>query len=232
MTCDEFDMLWATRFDRGARAWPERAIAEHARACERCRVVSAHFEYLAMALRSIEPTGPPSPAFSTRLIRTLEIEARRLRQRRPVHAAARRLAIAAAVLIAAGVGGWAWHQSRRPLPVEAPAEVVVAPSAARPLSEALADATTATLDLARVTSGPATRLGRDLLASSSAALPQWSPPVMPEASPSAGEVLESVGSTLGERIRPLAGSAQSAFSFLIGSPDDKPTANLPAADGA
>jgi hypothetical protein len=93
-----------------------------------------------------------------------------------------------------------------------------------PLTDALADATSATWDLAREASAPAARLGRDVLGA--AALP-GSPtaPETPDPSASAAVVLRQVGDRVNEGVRPLSGSARHAFSFLLGPALDEPPAS-------
>jgi hypothetical protein len=93
-------------------------------------------------------------------------------------------------------------------------DVVVTPAPRqRNLSAALAQATSATLDLAREASAPAARLGQDVYI---AGLPReigW--PVAIEPSAASSEMIQSVSRTVKSGVGPLSGSARRAFSFLI-----------------
>ena len=89
---------------------------------------------------------------------------------------------------------------------------------------ALADATSATIDLARETSAP---VGRVVLAStritaSEPSLPLRVPSVVPTA-----DVLRSVGNRVGAGVKPLSGSARGAFGFLIRSAPVEPRPEPP-----
>jgi hypothetical protein len=93
-------------------------------------------------------------------------------------------------------------------PLAAPTPV---PAPPRPLSAALADAAFATLDLARETSAPAARVGRQVIATS---LPGELPAaknVLP-----ASESFQSFGEEVNRGVKPFSGTAQRAFGFLIG----------------
>ena len=126
----------------------------------------------------------------------------------------------------------------------------------RVLSEALADATAATWDLARTTSEPAARLGRQVLesatqvesparAGASAADPAGSSypgldslaavlPVVPQAPPGSA-LLQQVGDGLSASVRPLSSTARQAFGFLripsLEKTDNSPI-HQPASKGA
>ena len=126
----------------------------------------------------------------------------------------------------------------------------------RVLSEALADATAATWDLARTTSEPAARLGRQMLesatqgetparAGASGADPAGSSysgldslasvlPVVPQPPPGSA-LLQQVGDGLSASVRPLSSTARQAFGFLripaLEKTDNSPI-RLPASKGA
>ena len=85
------------------------------------------------------------------------------------------------------------------------------PSATRPLGDSLAEATSATWELAREASAPAARIGR--VAWIEAPAPSPAIGVAPP-SPSPG-VLREVGSRVGAGVRPLSGTARNAFGFLL-----------------
>jgi hypothetical protein len=118
------------------------------------------------------------------------------------------------------------------------------------LSVALADATLATLDLARSTSAPAARLGLEALEAAA----QQSDQAEPESAGDAGSGLapfplvlrdlsqsspdlawlQEVGDDLAARVRPLSSSARQAFGFLR-APELRKTetsSNSPASKGA
>jgi hypothetical protein len=82
----------------------------------------------------------------------------------------------------------------------------------RPLLESVADATSATLALARETSAPAARIGREVLSSANLSSTDWTVSLP---SNEAGNVLQSVGSQVEAGVRPLSGTARSAFGFLL-----------------
>ncbi len=120
------------------------------------------------------------------------------------------------------------------------------------MTEALADATEATWDLARTTSAPAARLGHQVLMAATSAqdstgtgstgaggprlgLDALAPilRVVPDSTP-ASELIQRVGDGLSASVRPLSSSARQAFGFLrtpsLGKPDNP--INLPASKGA
>jgi hypothetical protein len=100
------------------------------------------------------------------------------------------------------------------------------------LSEALGRATSATLDLASVTSAPAGRVGRLVLASSGLtgeSLATAAP--RPRAIEAASDMLRTVGDGVQDGFRPLTGTARQAFGFLIG-PSPAPPSAAPNGRGA
>jgi hypothetical protein len=230
--CRDFDRRWNRLLDRrdpppagpDLHADGDADLAAHAAHCPRCRARAAGYDALRLALdeRARAAPEPAAPALTARILDAWRAEAAAAEaaaiasRTRPILRAA---ALAAALALAIGLGLLS-RGPRRPDP--APAVTAAArPTAVRPLAESLADATAATLDLARETSAPAARLGRLVLAS---AAPAGEPDPAAEAlalpismAPSA-EVLESVG----DGLRPLSGSARRAFGFLLG-PATAPT---------
>ena len=103
----------------------------------------------------------------------------------------------------------------------AQAPTVEPPRTERPITESLAEATSATLSLARETSAPAARVGKQVLASATLPKADWPVEMPTRAEPA--EVLQSVGSRVEEGVRPLSGAARSAFSFLLPSAPKAPT---------
>ena len=104
------------------------------------------------------------------------------------------------------------------------------------MSEALADATAATWDLARTTSEPAARLGRQVLESATRVEDAITPgsiraPILPvprtpaltrlprscrssPQPPPGSALLQQVGDGLSASVRPLSSTARQAFGFL------------------
>ncbi|MCA1686628.1 MAG: hypothetical protein LC745_11780 [Planctomycetia bacterium] len=99
------------------------------------------------------------------------------------------------------------------------------------LSDALADAGSATWDLAREASGPAARVGRQVI--EAAELPGTSPAVaLPGVVRPASDVWREVGDRVNAGVRPLEGSARHAFGFLVGAPPDEDDSPAQPAEGA
>jgi hypothetical protein len=76
----------------------------------------------------------------------------------------------------------------------------------------VADATAATWDLARETSAPAARIGREVVSSS--AFAETGTLALPV--PALPFVLPAVGDEVQRGVNPLSGSARHAFGFLLG----------------
>jgi hypothetical protein len=211
ITCREFERIWHDRLDvRGeSPVAEERALDDHAASCPACAEAAARFRTLAAALRAWGPPPAAPEGFADRVLAAHGETGRGWVVRFP----AWRWAAAAAVIIVAGS-----LTLRSLLPRPGPARPVVAQGAAgppRPLSAALADATLATLDLARETSAPAARIGRQMLAT--VAVGEGPALTLPASLGPRTDVLQSVG----EGVRPLSGSARHAFGFLLG-PAAKP----------
>ena len=232
MNCRRFEEGWNELLDSrpGGSSGLERALEAHASACERCRGVSARYRVLRKAATVLRPPPRPSVGSLERLY-GLTVPPT------PTATVGRRswrwywapLASAAALLVVAclvEIGLTPERLAERP--VSAPGLPVVA---ARPLETALAEATEATLDLARQASAPASRIGREVLdlgevsASPPGGGAEAEPGVEDGSSPPG--VLRSVGERLTARVRPISGSARHAFGFLLGPPPE-PT---PAARG-
>ncbi len=284
MNCQDCDQIWnqlldaesllragvATGLEPSPRLLAEReeAACTHALGCSRCRQVRAQYETLRRALRAWVSSARPETTLSPALVERILAEqktgssrrARRWRAALPVGAAV----AAAACLIALVLAPLPWRLERvspgsdrgRP---PGPASVSALrpsnrPSDSRVLSEALADATAATWDLARTTSEPAARLGRQVLesatqvesrAGASAANPAGSSypgldsltgvfPVVPQPPPGSA-LLQQVGDGLSASVRPLSSTARQAFGFLripsLEKTDNSPL-HQPASKGA
>jgi hypothetical protein len=122
----------------------------------------------------------------------------------------RRTLLAAAAILAVSLGlgiGVSWTVKRPDTPEIASQE------APTPLPEALAEATTVTLDLARKTSAPAGKAGSRMIARAKLpSAPQLSlnVPIRP-----ASEMISVLGEDLNRGVKPLSGTARNAFGFLL-----------------
>lgn len=208
MTCHEFNERWNDRLDLRASAGPEtdEALSAHAASCPSCRDRAAGYETLRRAFGSWGATPPSSLALTDRILdaRAAEIAA----PRATIRLAAFGWAAAAALLLAAGLGLYR---------LAGPPATPNAPTLAQPtptLSGSLASATAATLDLARETSAPAARIGRLVLASAGT-LETDAADAATSSDPAASSSFTVFGS-VGSGLRPLSGSARSAFGFLLG----------------
>ena len=195
MNCQDCDQIWNQLLDAeplsrarvatGVEPSPqllaerEQAACTHALGCPRCRLVRARYETLRRALRvwvsSARPKMTLSPALVERILAEQKTgssrRARRWRAALPLGAAV----AAVACLIALVLAPLPWRLERvspgidRGRPAGRASGSALRPSNrqadSRVLSEALADATAASWDLARTTSEPAARLGRQVLES-------------------------------------------------------------------
>lgn len=215
MTCRDFELLWQERLDRpGWRALEiVRAQDEHATVCPACHAQGLRYQILLGTLAArVDANRAPSPGFADRVLAEFAAEPSRrwVPAFRPAVLA--RLAVAASVLL-----GLIWLIQHRfgPRTPDAPAsgvELAAVEMPERPLTEALADVTSATLVLARQTSEPAARLGFSALnASQETEEDHADAPHEPTSA-----LLHRLGESVGEGIRPLGGSARRAFGFLLG----------------
>jgi predicted anti-sigma-YlaC factor YlaD len=226
MNCSDFERLINERLDARGDAPDEagRALEAHGEDCPSCRAIALRYRTLIRAIDAMKPPTPPAD-LAGRVADALVREASgtsslRLAFGRAVRSwpAALPLAAAAALLMAAWLG---MHSGGRPAGHAPPVGVASAPTPSRPvapdpLSDALAQATAATLDLARSASAPAARVGLEIFDAD--ALADLGDAV---ASPSGGDrpVADpgtKPGGRGGEPSRPLAGTALHAFDFLLG----------------
>jgi hypothetical protein len=221
--CRDFEGVWNEKLDaRGTwSAEADQALEAHAAACSTCRAVDARYRALAQAIRML-PAPPPltvSADFADRVLAAAAIdESRRAIFRLAPRRRRAQLAAAAVVIVAVGLGLRTWRTGGNPPPALPSPPVATHVQAIDPddLSAALADATSATLALAREASAPAARVGREVLAE--ADLPSSTPAFgLPEGVVPA--VFQGVGARVNAGVRPLSGTARSAFGFLIGTPD-------------
>jgi hypothetical protein len=265
MNCQDCDQIWnqlldaeslsRARIATGLEPLPqllaerEQAACTHALGCSRCRQVRAKYETLRRALRAWVASARPEMTLSPALVERILAEqktgssrrARRWRTALPLGAAV----AVVACLIALVLAPLPWRlervspdsdRGRPPDPASGSGlRSSNRPSDSRVLSAALANATAATWDLARTTSEPAARLGRQVLegatqvenasgAAASAAEPAGSSypgldslaavlPVVPQAPPGSA-LLQQVGDGLSASVRPLSSTARQAFGFL------------------
>jgi hypothetical protein len=232
MKCGDFKRLINEQFDarQATSADVDRAWETHGSACPKCRAEALRYQALRRAIAALGTTPAPPADFADRFLREWEhagsafapARSRRILRSWP---AALPLAAAAALLLAFLAG----LRARSPAkPANEPPRVAVAidPDA---LSDALAEATSATWELARATSAPAARVGLGVLDTG----------VLSEttASPSTGVGPASEGSEgADERVqdgdRPLSGTARHAFGFLFGPVRSRPEASPTSSRGA
>lgn len=214
MECRDFERLWNERID-AREAEMDGALEAHAASCAPCRALTARYQTLLHVLRAAGPP-PAAPAeFADRFLRSLDrSRPLPLRNKRPWQAVLP-VAVAAALLMVVLF-------NRRTEPPLAQRTKLPAPRGVKPidpqsLSDALALARSATLDLARETSAPAARIGREVLGAAS--LPEAATLPLPESVPPSADVLQSVGDRVSAGVRPLSGTARHAFGFLFSPPE-------------
>ena len=222
MKCRDFERMINDRFDTREALPPdvERALASHRATCSTCRAMSARYQALGRAISAWTQHPPVAPAgFLARFPEDwqhidLEAEDRAGPWIVKFRSAWGPIALAAAVLLAIWAGIRSGGQVKPAPPIAAALEQArpIDPDA---LSIALAEATSATWDLARATSAPAARVGLEVLDAAALADTTASLSLDSEVGP-AEEVLQDVGQRVNEGVRPLSGSARHAFGFLLG----------------
>ncbi len=213
MNCDEFEDRWNEVLDARSTGLPEveRLLEAHASTCEQCQATSARYERLRQAVLAWGPAPVPS-ADSIERLRRLSVPPRSRRLAGRWVRFAIPLAAAAAVLILIRFAG-PWR-TNPPVPDRIETAPIARVAPPRPIEAALEQATSATIDLALEASAPAARIGRDVLGYDSAEV-EVVPIESDEPTPVAtADLLQSVG----ERVKPISGSARHAFSFLLGPP--------------
>lgn len=227
MDCREFEAAWNERLDAtsgAAASWPASDTLEsHAASCAACYILAAKYHVLGQALSLRSRTVHATPeGFADRVLAAFDQQ--RSSHRLSLGGWPVRLALAATLLLAVGLGlryRASDQGSQRAHVQDVPA---TSSAEAGDLSEALAQATSATIDLARETSAPAARVGREVLVSAEEAETagglSFSDPV-----PSVAEAFNGVGERMNAGVKPLGGSARRAFSFLFDAATDaeKPT---------
>jgi hypothetical protein len=269
MNCHDFQRKWDELLDSETPTRPpltdwEDALREHAAGCDACRQLAARYHVLRHALRAWAHAPRPSADLSDRILAAASAPRGSAWAAGGTPARARRpwrlLASAAAAAIAAALVLPALHgliESQRPgRPLTAPnAELHSVASRETghhdyaDLERALAEATSATWDLARSASEPAARISRDMLDATiqtQDALPDQglSPveagpavavarliPQAPDAETTSA-VLQQVGDHLAAGVRPLSSTARHAFGFLLGPDRPGSRAKRSTAKGA
>jgi hypothetical protein len=216
MNCREFEDAWNDRLDHCDRPLtvPDPSLAAHESVCEDCRTRARGYRALLLALG--ESAVPVEAPFGF-VDRVLAASATAASPRVTILGTLGRwgipLSTAAAILVAVLVGlqGTA---DRQPIPG---ARLEVATVDADDLAAALAEVGSASLTLAREASAPAARVGTEVIEASG--LIDGVAPVgltVPGVSGSGATLWEGVGERVSASARPLAGTARSAFGFLVG----------------
>jgi hypothetical protein len=205
-TCRDIEEAIQGAWDRGAPAPLEGAIGAHCRACPTCRVWLTRAAGWSAVLAGLRPV-PATRDLSEALLAAWVLERDRPRATwRP------RLALAASALVAAGLALWGGFRAP-----EGGGQITEAhPPERVELAQSLRDATSATLDLARLTSEPAARVGIKFLA---AATRPITPDLPGPASLSPPGRSLGVGEQVERGIKPISGSVRKAFEFLLPSAD-------------
>lgn len=243
----------------------EALLLAHAADCPACRPIALRYQTLRHAIRSWRrPPAPPADlaerilaARAEPMAATAGTVSRRARSHWPTRARSFRIVagLAAAVLVAVGLRLAIPRLAREPgLDRRGPAPQVIADgrdsipdreNTPPILNRALAEATSATWDLARSASQPAARIGRDVLDATvrprddaadgpdrptAAARPEpddglaslrVSVPSLSALGPDgagASGVLQQVGDQFSAGVQPLSRTARHAFGFLLGPP--------------
>lgn len=267
MTCRDFQRICDELLDADTDGEPRdddtARLAAHAAECPACRAIDARYQLLRQAIRAWRQPPTPPPGLVDRILAAAEPETATIpaatERPWPMNREGWRAiaGLAATVLIAASLALLLPRFARTdrtaphpPVLADHPADRTATPGVApRPAKEhspsinrALADATSATWDLARSASEPAARLGREVLADDDderasrpgSAAPMTSAhraeglaslsvpvPSLEPLAPDAAAVLQQVGDRLSAGVRPLSSTARQAFGFLLG-PDRWP----------
>lgn len=228
MNCEGLEALWQAWLDDPDGPSPafDPESDAHRAECESCRRRSAGYQRLSAALATPRVAEWPSPQFVDRTLTAYHAELRSQAKR----SAWKRwgtLAAAAALVVSSGLGTWIvrFGGSHRP---SSETRAPVAPEPVR-LSEALAEATSATIELALESSAPAARLGREVLDSTVRVQPPSADLTSPVGAPDA---LDEAGRRLTSGVSPLSDQAQRAFGFLLGPVSGFQEAEPPSRDGA
>ncbi len=220
MNCRDFDRTWNDRLD-ARREPPEAerlALEAHAATCPACQALAVRYRTLRQAIVALGPPPAVPAGFADRCLERLDIAEAGPTSRAPaLRAWSIAIAMAASLLVAVLLANRSDRGGRaEPGPAPPPSVASVAPL---PLTDALAEATSAGWDLARHASAPAARIGRQVFDSASVRLPSTTFASPVRVRPVSG-VLQSVEERVNAGVRPLSGSARRAFGFLLGTPTE------------
>jgi hypothetical protein len=219
MKCYDFEEIINERLDERLSVLNEWSsdLEAHAAICPACRAMAGRYQVLQQSLDACHAPPVPSSAMASRIL-IAERDSRGSRFTR-IRNIAGAVALAASLLISAIV---VWRTGR--VKTDQPAEsAAISANDSRLLGEALSRVGSATWELARETSEPAARVGREFF--HSATLSETSSTislVVPK--PPVSEVLRRVGDRVQAEVEPLSGTARQAFGFFLGPPTDKPPA--------
>ncbi|WP_169974071.1 cupin domain-containing protein [Tautonia rosea] len=233
MTCREVERYWELRLDEvRSGSSPEVSegipseLASHLSVCARCRTRVAGCSTLAQAIIALEPPRPPAD-LSARVLAAVQTDrAPGTLPMRPVRRGStpivRRCAMAAAVLLV--VFGLRSILSPRELvdlkPNRLPppaAPVMTVDASSRRLTESVAEMAEVTVALARRTSEPAARLGREMLESATESSSRLEATVPKTVEGPTDGMVKGIGTRLEAGMRPFSQPTRSAFSFLVPS---------------
>lgn len=206
-TCREIEEAIQGAWDLGNPTPLGGTIEAHCRSCPTCRVWLTRTAGWSAVLAGLRPVQPPGDDLGRAILAAWALE-----RDRPRTAWRPRLALAASALVAAGLALWGGLRVREGISPIADAQ----PAGREELARSLRDATSATLDLARLTSEPAARVGIKFLA---AATRPITPDLPGPASLPPGRNL-GVGEQVERGIKPISGSVRKAFEFILPSAGD------------
>lgn len=246
MQCVDFERIWQDRLDArdvaSATVAPQQhELDAHVAECPACRQLAHRYQVLQHALRTLGPPPSPSPEVLSRILRTHEYDRQAIRRKSNIRRILSPLALAASVLLMVAV---VWRTPpEAPGPGRDAGTVVgtdgrgVAVGEPPLLTDALATAGSATWELARATSAPAARLGREFFEVATFRGPLGGQGIDPAGTvpngPTEALVSEGAGASQ-ENVRslPLTGTARHAFGFLLGPPSDSDDSTVaPAKSG-
>jgi hypothetical protein len=227
----------------------ERALVDHAGQCAACQQLAARYQILRRALGAWDSRPVAPPHLAERILASVAgATVPRPQARRRWQLVAAWISVAAACLLVLPVFRFLiavreWRDRANP-PVKSAGPAVELHSVggssegrladSRVLKTAFAEATSATLDLARFASEPAARISRQVLDAASisdagageasndgrAGQSSVTMPILSSLAPdprAAGAMLQDVGDRLASGVAPLSRTARHAFGFLFGS---------------
>ena len=223
MNCLDFRNYWNDRLDAGQLSDVERLADAliHEKACADCHRIASGYRALTALLPLPSSPELPSPACADRVLERLASRRWTLSPKRLP------LAIAAAAAVFLCVATGLLVRFNNPSSLETPVAGVQVHPSSRSLSLAFAEASKATWAFARDTSAPASRVGNDVfgVANPAEAAPRLSFSIPLDVTvkvDSSSEALRSLGRRVNDGVRPLSGTARTAFGFLLGGAQQAP----------